>query len=90
LTLKKCDVPPSCAKKRNSLSRRTNMFGDLQPLSASLDSILSTGSPAPRGNSDFVVGSAFGERAWDELVEWFESEHEWIALVSSFEQALAS
>lgn len=65
------------------------MFGDLQPLSDALDSFHSTPPPVSRLSSDLVLGSAFGERAWDELVEWFESEHEWIVLVSSFEKDLA-
>jgi hypothetical protein len=29
------------------------------------------------------------ENAWDELVDWFAQEHEWVTLVSSLESALA-
>ena len=65
------------------------MSGDQHGLTISLSSFLTptTGSISSRESElqtpAYPAGSS--ENAWDELVDWFEQQHEWVILVSSFE-----
>jgi hypothetical protein len=65
------------------------MTGDLNGLTVSLSSFWAPPkSGPPRRDADpnaATVGAT--ENSWDELVDWFEQQHEWLLLVSSFENA---
>ncbi len=64
------------------------MIGDAN---ATMVSLASFWTPVSRGNSrrsetvTAVADSASGESVWDELVRWFEQQHEWAELVAMFE-----
>jgi hypothetical protein len=67
------------------------MTGDPNALTIALSSFWSstTGSSSSReaDHNSCAGGAGSLENAWDELVDWFEQQHEWLTLVSSFENA---
>ena len=63
------------------------MTGDSNPLTVSLSSFWAQGNGASPRREVEQISSVSSVKTWDEIVDWFEQQHEWLSLVSMFESA---
>jgi hypothetical protein len=63
------------------------MSAETNTLSVPIASFWTPVSSAVRRDQEISTASQPDNNAWDELVNWFAQEHEWLTLVSSFDTA---